>query len=120
MSSILLLDVYVRGQTQLSLGMSAPRNPAAAETGPHDDPYARRLRALVDPAVFPRITAALASGALEDDTDVGVDEFGFGAWTPCSTGSRPELPATGEPAASQHPEKIGRSGIGQVPGRVGR
>ncbi|MGI9092569.1 MAG: TetR/AcrR family transcriptional regulator [Mycobacteriales bacterium] len=74
LSSMLLVDVYVRGQTQLALGFEA------GDTD--DDPgvlYARRLAALVDPERFPRIADALFSGALEDDdSDFATDEFAFG------------------------------------------
>lgn len=70
LSSMLLVDVYVRGQTQLSVGFGSDNS--AGEL------YGRRLIALIDQERFPRITAALVSGALEDDSDFSVDEFRFG------------------------------------------
>ena len=74
LSSILLVDVFVRGQTQLTVGM----NPGAgAEQAAQQ--YSHRLRALADPAQYPHIYAAVLSGALDnDDEDFAVDEFTFG------------------------------------------
>lgn len=74
LSCMLLVDVYVRGQTQLAVGVGTGVAQAADELR-----YARRLRALADPVAFPRITAALGAGALEDEgQDFAVDEFAFG------------------------------------------
>lgn len=74
LSSILLIDVYVRGQAQLAVGMSG-----GIESQQDAMQYASRLRALTDPDRFPRIRAALLSGALEDyESDFAVDEFAFG------------------------------------------
>ncbi|KAA0024720.1 TetR/AcrR family transcriptional regulator [Antrihabitans cavernicola] len=71
LSSMLLVDVYVRGQTQLSVGFGGDTD--AGEL------YGRRLMQLIDHERFPRITDALMSGALEDDnSDFAVDEFRFG------------------------------------------
>jgi AcrR family transcriptional regulator len=77
LSSMLLVDVYVRGQTQLTVGVGA-----GIEQTEDDLHYARRLRALADPKDFPWINAALASGALEDDDqEFVIDEFAFGLET---------------------------------------
>lgn len=78
LSSMLLVDVFVRGQTQLTLGI-APPQPGGGERPV--DPYPLRLRQLVDEERFPAVTAALESGSLEDDTDFGPDEFEFGLTT---------------------------------------
>jgi len=77
LSCMLLVDVYVRGQAQLSVGVGAGVEQLADE-----QLYGRRLQALVDPREFPRLTAAIGSGALEDDgAGFAVDEFGFGLKT---------------------------------------
>jgi AcrR family transcriptional regulator len=78
LSSMLLVDVFVRGQTQLTLGIAPPQ--ASGGERPVD-PYPLRLRQLVDDERFPAVTAALESGSLEDDTDFGPDEFEFGLTT---------------------------------------
>ena len=83
LSSMLLIDVFVRGQTQLALGIDPPQ-PAAAGTADGErplDPYPLRLAQLIDEERFPAISAALASGSLEDDSDFGTDEFEFGLGT---------------------------------------
>jgi AcrR family transcriptional regulator len=75
LSSMLLVDVYVRGQAQLSIGISpsGPDSQRAAEQ------YSHRLRALADPVRYPHIHTAVLSGALDDDdADFAVDEFTFG------------------------------------------
>jgi|HubBroStandDraft_1064217.scaffolds.fasta_scaffold258368_1 AcrR family transcriptional regulator len=79
LSFLVLLTVYVRGQTQLSLGFEASPPP-----GPGTDPgvrYGMRLLALADPARYPRITAAMTSGSLEDGSDFATAEFAFGLST---------------------------------------
>lgn len=75
LSSILLVDVYVRGQAQLSIGLV----PAGPDTLSAAEQYSHRLRALADPDRYPHIHAAVLSGALDDDDeDFAVDEFTFG------------------------------------------
>lgn len=75
LSSILLVDVYLRGQSQLSLAM----NPGGNDQPEAAMQYSHRLRALVDQQRYPRIAAAVLSGALgDDDTNFAVDEFIFG------------------------------------------
>ena len=83
LSSMLLVDVYVRGQLQLALGINPGGNPGS-NPGSGDSPepallYGRRLASLIDQQSLPRISAALLSGALDDeDSDMAVDEFAFG------------------------------------------
>jgi AcrR family transcriptional regulator len=75
LSSILLVDVYVRGQAQLSIGMTS----SGSETQRATEQYSHRLRALAAPDRFPHLHAAVLSGALDDDDeDFAVDEFTFG------------------------------------------
>jgi AcrR family transcriptional regulator len=71
LSSLLLAEVYVRGQVQLMGAFDTP----AAKQGEFG--YAARTRRVLDPDRFPHLATALASGALEDD-DGGEDEFRFG------------------------------------------
>jgi AcrR family transcriptional regulator len=90
LSSLVLVNVYVRGQTQLSLGFDASLEvPAGADmdavagtaAGADMDAgvrYGRRLLALADPDRYPRLTAALTSGSLEDGSDFATGEFAFG------------------------------------------
>lgn len=77
LSSMLLADVYVRGQTQLRLQISGAYGdgPEAAEA---DQRYARRLARLVDPETHPRICAVLSTPALVDGEPGMADEFAFG------------------------------------------
>lgn len=81
LSSMLLVDVYVRGMTQLTAYMHA----ANAETGrteqEADQLYARRLALVLDPDRFPAVAAALRAGSLSDESDFAVDEFRFGLET---------------------------------------
>jgi AcrR family transcriptional regulator len=74
LSSMLLVDVYVRGQLQLSVGM----NPDGQDFPKAALRYGQRLAALIDRKQFPRMTAAVLSGALDDETDLSTDEFEFG------------------------------------------
>jgi AcrR family transcriptional regulator len=81
LSALLLVEVYVRGQANLSnqfSGPGGPNDPSAAGL------YSRRLGQLIGlkPERFPEITAAVASGSLDDDpADFAVDEFTFGLRT---------------------------------------
>jgi AcrR family transcriptional regulator len=81
LSSLLLVEVYVRGQTLLStqLGEAGAHSTAARREA--DERYARRLAQLIDEDDFPHVHAALASGALQDDNDFAEDEFLFGLQT---------------------------------------
>jgi AcrR family transcriptional regulator len=81
LSALLLVNVYVRGQTQLALGFeqgaaAGAKTGASAEAGLR---WGRRLLALTDPARYPRVTAAMkANPAAGYQTDFGTDEFSFG------------------------------------------
>ncbi len=70
LSSLLLAEVYVRGQVQL-MSAFAPTE---------EDDYAGRMRRVLEPDRFPHLGAALASGALED-AEGTEDEFQFGLET---------------------------------------
>jgi AcrR family transcriptional regulator len=78
LSSLVLVNVYVRGQTQLSLGFDASLDAPAGADKDAGVRYGRRLLALADPGRFPRLTAAVTSGSLEDGSDFASGEFGFG------------------------------------------
>ncbi|RZS80101.1 TetR family transcriptional regulator [Motilibacter rhizosphaerae] len=77
LDTILLGDVYTRGQTLLGLQVQSADSPEAALR------YVLHLRALVSPESHPHVWAAQASGALEDEPQE-VDfaeasyEFGLG------------------------------------------
>jgi len=78
LSSLVLVNVYVRGQTQLSLGFDASLDAPAGADKDAGVRYGRRLLALADPGRFPRLTAAVTSGSLEDGSDFATGEFDFG------------------------------------------
>jgi hypothetical protein len=78
LSCILLVDVYVRGQVQLTGGMAGV---TADDERAADELYARRLGALVDAERFPEMSAALLSGSLSGGGDFAEEEFGFGLQT---------------------------------------
>ncbi len=71
LSSMLVVDIFVRGQVQLTLGMSQV---------PPAHTYSARLLSLLEPAEFPHLVAALHSGALDDGEpdEFGSDMFEFG------------------------------------------
>jgi AcrR family transcriptional regulator len=77
LSALLLVNVYVRGQTQLATGL-------ARGVRPGDDPaprYARMLLRLTDSERFPRLTAAMAQHAAAPPADFADDAFRFGLST---------------------------------------
>ena len=77
LSAILLVDVYVRGITQLAVHISDPgTSPAEA-----DRIYGARLAALIDADRLPGVAAAFGSGSLTDGSDFTIDEFAFGLET---------------------------------------
>jgi AcrR family transcriptional regulator len=82
LSCLVLVNVYVRGQTQLALGFDASSDaPRGAGAGADEDAgvrYGRRLLALADPGRYPRLTAAMTSGSVEDGSDFATREFAFG------------------------------------------
>jgi AcrR family transcriptional regulator len=68
LSTLLLVEVYVRGQVQLA------RQGAVDDNGS----YARRVRAVTEGRGFSHVREAVLSGALEDgDDDWTGEEFGF-------------------------------------------
>lgn len=75
LSSLLLVNVYVRGQTQLALGF---------ETGPVTGVaagllFGQRLLSLTDPERYPRVRAAMnANPAAGYESDFATGEFNFG------------------------------------------
>lgn len=77
LSALLLVNVYVRGQTQLATGL-------AASVRPGDNPgpqYARMLMRLTDAERFPRLTAAMTQRAAGPPSDFVDDAFRFGLAT---------------------------------------
>ena len=77
LSALLLVNVYVRGQTQLATGL-------ARGVPPGDNPgtqYARMLLRLADPERFPRLTAAMTQHAAAPPADFADDQFRFGLST---------------------------------------
>jgi len=82
LSALLLVNVYVRGQTQLSLGFEAGAEASAHPGADAGLLYGQRLLALADPDRYPRITAAMkADPAASYQSDFGTDEFNFGLST---------------------------------------
>lgn len=78
LSSLVLVNVYVRGQAQFSLGFDAS---PGAQAGADTDAgvlCGRRLLGLTDPGRYPRITTAVTSGSLDDGSDFATSEFAFG------------------------------------------
>ncbi len=84
LSALLLVDVYVLGQTRLAHAIApAARPPAHGEDVENPEPpgidlYGQRLVQLIDAETFPAMWAAVSSGSLDDDTDFASEEFGFG------------------------------------------
>lgn len=77
LSALLLVNVYVRGQTQLATGLARGVRPGD-NPGPQ---YARMLLRLADPEAFPRLTAAMTQRAPEPPADFADDAFRFGLAT---------------------------------------
>lgn len=80
-STMLLLAMYVRGQSQLGFDLvRAGREAAAAGQAPLD--WAVTVQRLVDPARFPALAKLVAAGAFDDDPAQAAaypdDEFDFG------------------------------------------
>jgi AcrR family transcriptional regulator len=77
LSALLLVNVYVRGQTQLATGLARGVRP-----GDHPGPqYARTLLQLADPERFPRLVAAMAQSAAAPPADFADDAFRSGLGT---------------------------------------
>jgi AcrR family transcriptional regulator len=77
LSALLLVNVYVRGQSQLATGFGR-------QVRSGDNPgsqYARMLLRLADPERFPCLVAAMAQRATAPPADFADDEFRFGLST---------------------------------------
>src|SRR3984885_12374674 len=77
LSALLLVNVYVRGQTQLATGLTAGVRPGD-NPGPQ---YARMLMCLTDAERFPRLTAAMAQRGAGPPSDFADNAFRFGLAT---------------------------------------
>jgi AcrR family transcriptional regulator len=77
LSALLLVNVYVRGQTQLATGFGR----AARPDGNPGGQYARLLLQLADPERFPCLVAAMTQRAAAPPADFADDEFRFGLST---------------------------------------
>lgn len=73
LSALLLVNVYVRGQTQLAAGLAQAR-PSESPV----DEYARLLLRLVEPERFPCLVAAMTQRSMSPPGDFAEDEFRFG------------------------------------------
>jgi AcrR family transcriptional regulator len=78
LSSLLLVEVYVRGQVLLSTQLGDAVGHNTLDSGDADLRYVRRLAQLIDPEHFPGVHAAMLSGSLQDEGDFAEDEFRFG------------------------------------------
>jgi AcrR family transcriptional regulator len=81
LSLIVLVNVYVRGNTQLTASVFSSRAAANLTGLEANRIYGRRLALLADPDRFPTIAGTLGSGTFEDDSDLGPDDFLFGLRT---------------------------------------
>jgi AcrR family transcriptional regulator len=77
LSALLLVNVYVRGQTQLATGLTRPAGPGG-NPGPQ---YARLLLRLADPDRFPRLVAAMTQREAAPPADFADAQFEFGLGT---------------------------------------
>jgi AcrR family transcriptional regulator len=77
LSALLLVNVYVRGQTQLATGLARGVRPG----GEPGRQYARMLLRLADPESFPRLTAAMTQHAAAPPADFADDAFRSGLST---------------------------------------
>ena len=77
LSSMLLVDVYVRGQLQLALGINPSGHPGGGDSPEPALLDGRWLASLIDRQSLPRISATCCP-ALDEDSDLAVDEFAFG------------------------------------------
>jgi AcrR family transcriptional regulator len=77
LSALLLVNVYVRGQTQLATGLARGVRPGD-NPGPQ---YAGLLLRLADPERFPRLTAAMTRHADAPPADFADAQFQFGLAT---------------------------------------
>jgi AcrR family transcriptional regulator len=77
LSALLLVNVYVRGQTQLAAGFGRATRSGSNPGGQ----YAQLLLQLADPERFPCLAAAMAQRAAAPPADFADDEFRFGLTT---------------------------------------
>jgi AcrR family transcriptional regulator len=75
LSVLLLVTVYVRGQTQLATGLGRRERHNDDNPGPA---YAQMLLRLADPEHFPHLVAAMTQHADDPPADFADDEFRFG------------------------------------------
>jgi AcrR family transcriptional regulator len=80
LSSLLLVEVYVRGQVLLSSALSEGVD-EPQDQRERDLRYVSSLVQLIDEDTFPSIHTAVLSGSLQDDDDFGETEFAFGLQT---------------------------------------
>lgn len=114
-SVIMLVEIFVRGQTLLTIGIDGETSPAVpVENGQ----YGRMLSDLIDEERFPRIWSALCSGALDEEEPEQADPFlsdlttlldGIEAQIDRMTGQRPARPMPVPDRSSNGSER----GIGQ-------
>ncbi len=79
LSSLLLAEVYVRGQVLLSTQIGAAMAEGGLSNREADERYARRLARLISEDDFPSVHSALLSGSLQDGgEDFADEEFFFG------------------------------------------
>jgi AcrR family transcriptional regulator len=76
LSVLLLVNVYVRGQTQLATGFASAPPDAPAGTG-----YAQLLLRLIEPERFPHLVAAMTQRSTSPPADFAEHEFSFGLRT---------------------------------------
>lgn len=114
LSALLLVNVYVRGQTPLALGFETGADGrSGADAGLL---FGKRLLALTDPVRYPQVTAAMNHNPAADyDSDFGTDEFNFGLSTILdgietlitSRRAKPaRLPAIAPPLPSARPDPV--------------
>jgi AcrR family transcriptional regulator len=79
LSSMVLVNIYVRGVTGLTANMFMDKADAAKLEA--DKVYAQRLMMLATPEQFPAIAATFEGGTSEDGSDLDNAEFDFGLTT---------------------------------------
>jgi AcrR family transcriptional regulator len=97
LSSLLLAEVYIRGQVLLSTQLGEAIEEGGLSSREADERYARRLGRLISEDDFPCVHSALLSGSLQDGGDDFADEeFFFGLNTVLDgIAARIDRPATG-------------------------
>jgi hypothetical protein len=77
LSVVLLLSGFVRNDASLEADIDEAAGRAGVPVEQFMLGYGQLIRRLTDPAEFPHVHAAVATGALDDDDDLSV-EFEFG------------------------------------------